>query len=47
MQMDDGTSEGCPVNASTPRELNPAETVWSSLKRSTANLAPGSIKDLA
>lgn len=28
-------------------ELNPTETVWSSLKRSMANLAPGSIKDLA
>ena len=28
-------------------ELNPTETIWSSLKRSMANLAPGSIKDLA
>lgn len=28
-------------------ELNPTETVWSSLKRAMANLAPGTIKDLA
>lgn len=28
-------------------ELNPTETVWSSLKRAMANLAPGSITDLA
>lgn len=28
-------------------ELNPTETVWSSLKRSMANLAPGTIADLA
>jgi hypothetical protein len=28
-------------------ELNPTETAWSSLKRAMANLAPGSIKDLA
>jgi transposase len=35
-----------PLPALAP-ELNPTETVWSSLKRSMANLAPGSIKDLA
>lgn len=35
-----------PLPAHAP-ELNPTETVWSSLKRSMANLAPGSIKDLA
>ena len=34
-----------PLPALAP-ELNPTETVWSSLKRSMANLAPGSIKDL-
>lgn len=28
-------------------ELNPTENIWSSLKRSMANLAPGSITDLA
>jgi hypothetical protein len=27
-------------------ELNPTENIWSSLKRSMANLAPGSITDL-
>jgi hypothetical protein len=35
-----------PLPALAP-ELNPTETVWSSLKRSMANLAPGTIKDLA
>jgi putative transposase len=35
-----------PLPALAP-ELNPTETVWSSLKRSMANLAPGSINDLA
>lgn len=35
-----------PLPALAP-ELNPTETLWSSLKRSMANLAPGSIKDLA
>lgn len=35
-----------PLPALAP-ELNPTETIWSSLKRSMANLAPGSIKDLA
>lgn len=35
-----------PLPALAP-ELNPTETVWSSLKRAMANLAPGSIKDLA
>lgn len=35
-----------PLPALAP-ELNPTETVWSSLKRSMANLAPGSVKDLA
>ncbi len=34
-----------PLPALAP-ELNPTETVWSSLKRSMANLTPGSIKDL-
>jgi hypothetical protein len=34
-----------PLPALAP-ELNPTETVWSSLKRAMANLAPGSIKDL-
>jgi hypothetical protein len=28
-------------------ELNPTENIWSNLKRSMANLAPGSITDLA
>lgn len=28
-------------------ELNPTENIWSNLKRSMANLAPGSINDLA
>jgi putative transposase len=28
-------------------ELNPTENIWSSLKRSMANLAPGTITDLA
>ena len=28
-------------------ELNPTENIWSSLKRSMANLTPGSITDLA
>jgi hypothetical protein len=28
-------------------ELNPTENIWSSLKRGMANLAPGSITDLA
>ena len=27
-------------------ELNPTENIWSSLKRSMANLAPGNITDL-
>ncbi|WP_345143331.1 hypothetical protein [Dactylosporangium darangshiense] len=47
MQMDDGTSEGLSCRRFNAPELNPTETVWSSLKRSMANLAPGSIKDLA
>lgn len=34
-----------PLPALAP-ELNPTETVWSSLKRSMTNLAPSSIKDL-
>jgi hypothetical protein len=28
-------------------ELNPTENIWSNLKRGMANLAPGSITDLA
>ncbi|GAA4263631.1 hypothetical protein [Dactylosporangium darangshiense] len=47
VQMDDGTSEGLSCRRFNAPELNPTETVWSSLKRSMANLAPGSIKDLA
>jgi hypothetical protein len=35
-----------PLPALAP-ELNPTETVWSSLKRAMANLAPGTIADLA